>query len=113
MDYSAIPYDVTDLVFVGFNSQVIALHRETGETLWTWKAPKGRSQMVAVMLDGDILIVSVNGYMYGVNPIDGDTLWHNPLTGLGFGIPSLCSLRSNSGSAGAAAIIAQQQAAAT
>ncbi|MFK7818172.1 MAG: hypothetical protein AB8G99_05620 [Planctomycetaceae bacterium] len=112
MSYTAESYAVTDLVFLGFNSKVVGLHRETGETLWTWRSPKGRSQMVAVMLDGDILIASVNGYTYGIDPINGATLWQNPLTGLGFGIPSLCSIRANSGSAGAAAIIAQQQAAA-
>ena len=65
--------------------------------------------MVAVMLDGDILIASISGYMYGINPLDGSTIWQNPLTGLGYGVPSLCSIRANSGSAAAAAIIAQQQ----
>lgn len=103
---------IIDLVFVGFNSRVVAMHRETGQVVWEWKSPKGRSQMANVMLDGDILIVSIQGFMYGLDPLTGNTLWHNPLTGLGIGIPSLCSIRANTGSAGAAAIMAQQQAAA-
>lgn len=68
--------------------------------------------MVGVMLDGDILIVSVQGYMYGLDPLTGGTYWQNPLSGRGLGIPGLCSIRANSGSSGAAALIAQQQAAA-
>lgn len=103
---------VMDLVFLGFNSRVIALHRETGQVIWMWKSPKGRSSHVAVLLDGDIIVASVHGYTYGLDPISGRQLWMNELKGTGFGIPSVVSLRGNSGSAGAAAIIAQQQAAA-
>ena len=102
---------IMDLVFVGFNSRVVAMHRETGQIIWEWKSPKGRSQLVSVMLDGDILVVSIQGYMYGLDPLTGGTYWHNPLTGMGYGLPSLCSIRANTGSAGAAAIVAQQQAA--
>lgn len=101
-----------DLVFLGFNSRVIALDRNTGEVLWMWKSPKGRSSYVAVLLDGDKLIASVQGYTYCLDPLDGKPLWQNPLKGTGIGIPSLASMRGNSGSAGAAAILAQQAAAA-
>ena len=112
MYQSRLPVEIMDLVFVGFNSKVVAMHRETGAIQWTWKSPKGTSQHVAVMLDGDQLIVSIKGYMYALDAETGDTLWFNPLSGMGFGIPSLTSIRANSGTAGAAAIIAQQQAAA-
>lgn len=100
---------VLDLVFLGFGSQVVALDRETGAVVWSWKSPKGRSGHVAVLLDGDRLIVSVNGYTYCLDPLSGMQLWYNPLKGYGVGIPSLASLSGNSGSAAAAAIIAQQQ----
>lgn len=103
---------IRDLVYVGFNSKVIALDRETGEIVWHWKSPKGRSSYVAVLLDGDRLIVSPAGYMYCLDPLDGRQLWANPLKGFGYGTPSLASIYGNSGSAGAAALIAQQQAAA-
>ena len=100
---------ILDLVFLGFNSQVVALDRETGAVVWHWKAPKGRSGHVAVLLDGDRLIASVNGYTYCLDPLSGSQLWYQPLKGYGVGIPSLASLSGNSGSAAAAAIIAQQQ----
>ncbi|GAB4138116.1 MAG: hypothetical protein Tsb009_06070 [Planctomycetaceae bacterium] len=98
-----------DLIYLGFNSRVVALDRETGEVAWSWKSPKGMSSYVAVLLDGDKLIVSISGYTYCLDPLTGAQLWFNPLKGFGLGTPSLASLRGNSGSAGAAAILAQQQ----
>ncbi|MFQ5732499.1 MAG: PQQ-binding-like beta-propeller repeat protein [Planctomycetaceae bacterium] len=111
-DGDAQTLTVMDLVLLGFNSRVVALHRETGELLWSWKSPKGRGSYVAVLLDGDRVIASVQGYTYCLDPFTGRQLWRNPLKGTGVGVPSLVSMRGNSGSAGAAAIIAQQQAAA-
>jgi outer membrane protein assembly factor BamB len=98
-----------DLVHLAFKSRVIALDRETGDIVWDWKAPKGNSSYVALLLDGDRLIVSVSGYTYSLDALTGQQMWFNPLKGYGFGMPSLASLRGNSGSAGAAALLAQQQ----
>lgn len=100
-----------DLVFLAFNSRVAALDRETGEVVWNWKSPKGTSSHVALLLDGDRLIVSIQGYTYCLDPYSGAQLWFNPLKGYGYGVPSLASLAGNSGSAAAAAIIAQRRAA--
>ena len=102
---------VADLVFVGFNSRIVALDRYTGDVVWDWKSPKG-SGFVSLLLDGDRLIASVNGYMYCLDPLYGQFVWENPLKGLGTGVTSLATIRGSSGSAEAAAIIAQQQAAA-
>ena len=103
---------ILDLLYVGFNSRVAALDRQTGQIVWQWKAPKGRSPHVAVLLDGDRLMVSVHGYTYCLDTATGEQLWSNPFAGFGLGLPSLASIHGNSGSAAAAAIIAQQQAAA-
>ena len=108
---SATERTILDLVFAGFNSRVVALDRQTGEVAWTWKSPKGRSPHVAVLLDGDRLIVSVQGYTYCLDVASGREIWSNPLTGFGLGVPSLVSIHGNSGSAAAAAIIARQGAA--
>ena len=106
----ALPPDlsVLDLLYVGFNSRVVAMRRETGEVVWDWKSPRGRG-FVATLLDGDMLVASVRGYMYGLDAVTGEQLWANPLKGMGLGVPSLTSIRGNSGSAAAAALIAQQQ----
>lgn len=101
---------VLDLVYVGFNSRVVCLHRDTGEIIWQWKSPKG-SGFVGTLLDGDRIIASVQGYMYCLDALTGEQYWTNPLTGMGLGVPSITSIHGSSGSAAAAAIIAQQQAA--
>jgi outer membrane protein assembly factor BamB len=99
---------IRDLVFAGFNRRVLALDRYTGEIVWKWKAPEGTG-FVTVMLDGDRLIVSVNGYMYCLDPLFGQVVWNNPLKGLGVGVTSLTSVRGSVNGAEAAAAAAQQQ----
>jgi outer membrane protein assembly factor BamB len=99
-----------DLVFVGFNSRVAALHRDDGELIWEWKCPECYG-FPAVLLDGDRLIVSVQGYTYCLDPITGNQLWYNPLKGFGVGTATIASIYGNTGSTAAAAIIVQQQAA--
>ena len=80
------------LIFVGFNSHVVALHRDSGELVWQWKSPKGTGY-VTLLLDGDRLIVSVVGYTYCLDPATGNEVWYNELPGLGFGVASLASVR--------------------
>ena len=87
---------VDDLVFVGLNGYALALHRETGELVWSNN--KLKSGYVTLLLDGDRLIVSTNGYMYCLDPLTGQILWHNPLTGYGVGVPTLISVRGQSSS---------------
>lgn len=86
---------VIDLVFVGFNRHVAALHRETGAVVWKWRSPKGRGP-VALMLDGDRLIAAVNGYTYCLDAETGRRLWQNEMAGFGLGITCLTSFRSSS-----------------
>ena len=83
-----------DIIFVGFNKQVIALDRYTGEKKWVWKSPKG-SGYPTILVDGDRLIVSVHGYTYCLEPTTGALVWENELKGLGTGISCLASSRGN------------------
>jgi len=86
---------IDDLVFVGLNGYALALHRETGEIVWSNDQMK--SGYVTLLLDGDRLIVSTNGYIYCLDPMTGEILWHNPLRGYGMGTPtSLISVRGQS-----------------
>jgi outer membrane protein assembly factor BamB len=80
------------LIFVGFNSRVVALHRDTGELIWQWRSPQG-SGYVTLLLDGDRLIVSVVGYTYCLDPRTGNELWSNALPGFGIGVASIASVR--------------------
>lgn len=81
---------MSDLIYVGFNSRIAALDRATGELVWNWKAPYG-SGFVALLLDGEQLIASVQGYTWALDPSTGDTLWENQLKGFGYGVPCLVS----------------------
>jgi outer membrane protein assembly factor BamB len=111
--YEEIANALLDLVFLGFNSRVVALERNTGRLVWDWKSPKGSSKFVAVLLDGDRLIVSVSGYTYCLNPLSGQLVWSNPLSGMGLGIPCLASARGSTwASSAAAAEVASQEASA-
>lgn len=96
------------LVYVGFNSRVVALERSTGRLVWDWKSPKG-SGFVAVLLDGDRLMVSVQGYTYCLDPNSGVELWANPLSGMGVGIPCLTSAHGSTLAWSAFAQIAAEQ----
>lgn len=86
--------DVGSLIFVGFNSRIAALDRDSGEVVWKWKSPQG-SGLPVLLLDGDRLIVSVQGYTHCLDPLSGDQLWFNPLAGMGIGTPCLASTRGN------------------
>ena len=102
---------IAEFVFVGFNRRVIALDRFDGQIVWEWKAPEG-SGYPAVLLDGDRLIIGMNGYIYCLDPLYGQEVWSNPLKGKGMGITSVVSVRGAAGADPAAAEAARQQAAA-
>jgi outer membrane protein assembly factor BamB len=101
---------IEDMVFVGFNKQVIALDRYDGKKIWDWKSPKG-SGYPAILIDGDRIIVSVHGYTYCLEPTTGSLVWENELKGYGMGITAIASVRGRADS-GVAAQLAQQAAAA-
>ncbi|MBC8201187.1 MAG: PQQ-binding-like beta-propeller repeat protein [Planctomycetes bacterium] len=100
---------LADVVFVGFNKQVIALDRYTGEKKWEWTSSKG-SGYPTILVDGDRVIVSVQGYTYCLEPTTGALVWENELKGHGTGITCLASIRGNA--SGAVAQISVQEAAA-
>jgi outer membrane protein assembly factor BamB len=110
-----------DLVYVGFLKRVAALHRSTGEIVWQWEADKGASYLT-LLVDNDIVIVSVDGYMYGLDAATGRELWFNPMRGFKTGVASLAianhsaqntqaNARAHAATTAAQQALAQQQAA--
>ncbi len=91
------------LIFVGLNGYAVALHRDTGDIVWS--NDQMRSGYVTFLLDGDRLIVSTNGYIYCLDPLTGAIRWHNPMGGYGSGTPTaLTSIRASSDSLMAAQV---------
>lgn len=99
---------LADLVFVAFGKNVVALDRENGTKVWDWKPPKGGG-WIAVLLDGDRLIVSAHGYMYCLDPLTGEELWRNDLKGMGTGIPCIASVNGQTNPLALFAMQQQQQ----
>jgi outer membrane protein assembly factor BamB len=88
-------FSVEQLIFVGLNGYAVALDRDTGSIVWSNKEMK--SGHVTMLLDGDRLIVSSDGYIYCLEPLTGKIRWHNPLKGYGFATPAaLLSVRGQS-----------------
>ncbi len=86
---------IQDLIFVGLHGKVAALDRSTGEIIWEWRSPKPRVGYVNLLVDRNLLIASVNGYMYGLDAKTGEQLWFNELKGYGVGVASIASLGSS------------------
>jgi outer membrane protein assembly factor BamB len=82
---------IQDMVFVGLNGRVAALDGTTGEIVWEWQAPKGGGY-VNLLVDRKLLVAAVNGYIYGLDPKNGDQLWFNKLKGYGVGVTSIATL---------------------
>jgi len=80
-----------NLVFVGLNSRVAALDRQTGQTQWQWRAPKPRSggYVSLLAINDQQLIASVNGYTYCLDPRTGAQMWANDLPGFGSQVASI------------------------
>jgi outer membrane protein assembly factor BamB len=77
---------IDQLIFVGLNGYAVALDRDSGEIVWSNN--EMRSGYVTLLLDGDRLIASTNGYIYCLDPLTGRIRWHNPLKGYGAGAPT-------------------------
>jgi hypothetical protein len=86
--------DPNNVLFVGLNSRVAALDRNTREIVWQWRAPKPKSggYVSLLFLDQQRLIASVNGYTYCLDPQTGEQHWSNELTGFGSGVASIVAL---------------------
>lgn len=80
---------VADMLFVGFNSRVVALDKHSGRKIWAWKSKQQFTGYIGLLLDVERLYVSVDGYTTCLDALTGKERWHNPLKGLGVGVPCL------------------------
>jgi outer membrane protein assembly factor BamB len=85
---------IDDLVFVGLNGYVLAVHRETGDIVWS--CDHFESGYSTLLLDGDRLIACTGGYLHCLDPLTGREFWSNPLRGYGMGVGAMISTRGQS-----------------
>jgi outer membrane protein assembly factor BamB len=77
----------SDSIFIGIKGTVLAIARETGDTLWRTEL-KG-SDFVNVSLDAGDLFAASKGRLYRLDPATGEIRWCNELPGLGWGLVTM------------------------
>jgi len=113
-----MPRLASGLVYVGIKGTVVALDRRDGMEVWRTplKGSAARSSsFVCLYRDGDLLLATCGGEIYGLDAKAGSLLWRNQLKGLGLGFTSIAGDAASSSSnlaAIVAAAVQQQQAAA-
>jgi len=77
----------SNIVVVGIKGTVLAIDRDTGETLWA-TALKG-SDFVSVSVEGADVFAGSKGRLYRLDAASGEIRWCNELPGFGWGIVSI------------------------
>ena len=84
-----------DVLFVGTYGHVRALHKLSGEKIWTRSLPDTGYSIVTLLYEDDVLYAGSKGYLFALDPYDGSILWKNNLKGLGHGHMMLLTLKSS------------------
>ncbi len=103
-----------EILYAGTNKTVIAIDAATGAELWRRKLPKGGG-LVNILIKGDMLYVSSDGYVYGLERYMGEIVWRNDMKGLWYSPVMLAMVDAtsqNPAAFSAAQMQAQAQAAA-
>ena len=79
----------SDLVFIGIKGSVVALNRASGEQVWAAHL-KGSDFVNVVMQEGRIFATAY-GEIFCLDPLTGNTLWHNRLKGFGMGLATIAT----------------------
>ena len=66
------------------------MDKYSGKTIWTWTIPKGW-RYNALLVEGDLVLVCADGYMYGLDAWTGTLRWQNYLRGLLTGPPCIAT----------------------
>jgi outer membrane protein assembly factor BamB len=89
-----------DLLVIGCNGFVSAIHTNNGEELWRTRLREGllggsRGSDVSVLIDGDQIYAGCHGRIYALRTSDGQILWSNELKGMGFNEVALARQGTN------------------
>jgi len=84
-----------DQLYVGTHGHVLALDKQSGESLWATSLPASGYQVVSIIHEDGLLFCGSGGHVYGLDPADGSILWSNDLPGMGHGRVYLATARSS------------------
>ncbi len=102
--------NISEMIFVGVKSTVVAYSKLDGRLLWATTLKSGflskTIDFVTVLLEGDRIYAHTSGELFCLDALSGQQIWNNEMKGLGFNIASLAT---QSGSAPSAAIAAAAQ----
>ena len=74
-------------LFIGVKGTVAAIDRSSGREVWRTKL-KGGDFVNVVFEDGN-LYAATHGELFSLDTATGAIRWHNPLTGLGWGLVTI------------------------
>lgn len=78
-----------DVLIIGCNGYVVAVHTGSGEEMWRVKLRPGvlggsRGSDVSVLINDNRVYAGCNGRIYAIDSASGTMLWENDLSGIGF-----------------------------
>ena len=76
--------NAASLMYIGIKGTVLAIDRRTGQEQWRTHL-KG-SDFVNVAIGPDEVFATAWGELFCLDPVTGRIRWHNPLTGMGWGL---------------------------
>jgi len=95
-----------DLVFIGIHGSVVAMDKETGKQVWMTRLKAGvfggANGFVTLMVEADKVFAVNRGEMFCLDAASGNILWHDELSGMGYGLASIAT-RNNSANVAALA----------
>ena len=79
-----------EIVLIGVKNAVLAFQKTTGEKLWKAGLASGLGDgFVSVIGDDKMVYAHSGGKLYCLDLFSGRELWHDGLSGLGYGIASI------------------------
>jgi len=97
------------LLFAGTHGNVVAIDKQSGETVWQTALPSSKYMLVSVLFEDDTLFCAAKGRVFALDPANGSLLWTNELPGLRYGLVYLNTAQSSRPES-LMAVLAQHQA---
>lgn len=80
---------MSDLLYIGCNGTVAAIDPDSGREVWRRRLSPGilsstSAEDVCVLEDQGRVFAGSNGHLFCIDGRNGEILWHNELSGMGY-----------------------------